>query len=404
MLLYKALSLIIYLLLQPYFYLRMKSQERRQRFGHYGFELKRSIWIHAASVGEVNAVKSLVQKLLNLYPHRDFVLSTMTRTGFDTAAGISPKLISILLPLDVSLPMRRAFNSLNPALIILVETELWPVMLSFALHRQIPVVLVNGRLSPGSFKSYRYFSFFWRPLWRAVQFTSAQSDMDEARFRALGFEPVSNNHNLKFCLQLPEYNREKLRAEMGYSEQDFLLVWGSSRPGEEKLLVESLWRLKKEIPRLKAVIAPRHLSRLPEIKNIFRELDFTTYSDFQPGKMITIIDEMNVLNHFYAIADLAIVGGSFFRFGGHNPLEPAFYGIPILMGPDYSSCQVSVNKLLENKGIMISSITELSDNVLTLYHQPELREEMGRNAKQTLTANSDSMKKNIDILTRFIEG
>ncbi|MBN1948473.1 MAG: hypothetical protein JW784_01895 [Candidatus Cloacimonetes bacterium] len=403
MFIYKVLSLIIFLLLKPYFHLKMKSQERQQRFGHYGIELKRSIWIHAASVGEVNAVKSLVQKLLNLYPQRDFVLSTMTRTGFDTAAGISPKLINIFLPLDVTLPMKRAFNSLNPALIILVETELWPVMLSYALHRQIPVVLVNGRLSPGSFKSYRYLKFFWKPLWRAVKFTSTQSDIDEARFRSLGFEQVSNNHNLKFCLQLPEYNRDKLRAEMGYSEQDFLLVWGSSRPGEEKLLMEAIWQLKKEIPQLKAVVAPRHLSRLPEIKNIFRELDFTTYSDFQPGKMITIIDEMNVLNHFYAIADLAVVGGSFFRFGGHNPLEPAFYGIPILMGHDYNSCEVSVNKLLENKGIMICSPKELAEKIVFLFHNPELRVEMGKNAKQTLTANSDSMKKNIEILTRFIE-
>ena len=402
MLLYNCITTLLFFILLPFFHIRFKGKELKHRLGLVEIGFDSSIWIHAASVGEVNAIKPLINKLLNKYPEKHFVLSTVTKTGRDIANKISPKLKTFFFPLDVNFIMKRAFNSINPELIILMETELWPNMLRIAGKRKIPVLIVNGRISNKSFPKYRRSLFFWKSLWKTIKAVNAQSDLNANRFNLLGFKNVLNTHNLKFCLELPEYEKSKLRKEMGYSEDDFILVWGSSRPGEEKLLKSIIWDLEKEIPALQVVIVPRHLSRLTEIKDIFKDFDYKLYSENNKHIKIILVDEMNILNVFYALTDIAVVGGSFFNFGGHNPLEPAFYGVPIIMGEYFQSCSDTVNKLKKNKAILISSKEKLKDNILKLYKDKKFAEMMGKNAKNTLKQNADSLKNNMRILEQYI--
>ena len=394
---------LIFYLSYPFILFRLKGRERKERLGHLINKFEKSIWIHAASVGEVNAIKTLINELLNKYPHKDFVLSTTTATGQDIARKISPKLTAFFFPIDIDFVMKRVFNSINPELIILVETEFWPNMLHIAKKRKIPIILINGRLSDKSFPGYRRFRFFWKPIWKSIVAVNAQSDKDTKRFIGFRFNNVVDTHNLKFCINLPSYKKNKLRNELGYSEDDFILVWGSSRPGEEKLLRNVFSSLEKEINNLKVIIVPRHLHRLPEIKSVFKDFDYRMYSELKITSKVLIVDEMGVLNMFYALADIAVVGGSFYNFGGHNPLEPAFYSTPTIIGKYHSSCHDSVDRLHDNNGIIISDRNKLAEDILRIAKDEKLAKQLGKNAKRTLQLNSDSLKENLEILEKFIK-
>lgn len=384
-------------------YIRFKREERKMRFGTSIPELRNTIWFHAASVGEVNAVKSLIIALINKFVNKTFILTTMTITGLESARQIHPKLIYTLFPLDFNFIMKRVFRRLNPDLIILVETEFWPNMLYQAKRKNIPIVIVNGRISKKTYPKYKKFAFFWKPLWKAIKTVSAQSEPDANRLKSLGFKDVINNQNLKFCLQLPEFEREKIRKKWNISKNDFIIVFGSSRPGEEKLIKKKIPILKKEIPNLKLIVVPRHLERISEVKDIFKEFSYRLYTELKNKTEIIIVDKMGILTEAYAMSDLAIVGGSFYDFGGHNPLEPAFYGLPIIMGEFYSSCLDSVNKLKQNDAILISSKEELLDNILKIVQNADYRSILGRKAKKTLQQNSNSLKENLKIIERIIK-
>ncbi len=383
--------------------MRLKDKAGKQRLGIQKNSFEKCVWIHAASVGEVNAVKTLVNQLLQTYSHIDFFMTTMTKTGLEAAKKISPKLAVSLFPIDVSFIQRRLFKTINPELIILTETEFWPNMLHVAKKRKIPVVMVNARISDKSFPKYRNLRFFWKPVWKAIKAVNAQSEKDARRFIGFNFENVINAHNLKFCIDLPEFNKTTLRKELGYSQDDFIIVWGSSRPGEEKLLKKVFPDLKEKINNLKVIIIPRHLHRIPQVCDIFKDFDFKIYSKLEETSAILIVDEMGILNMFYALSDLAIVGGSFFNFGGHNPLEPAFYGTPSIIGKYHNSCRDSVDRLLENEGILVSDKKKLTEEIFKLYDNFELRKQLGSNAKQTLGLNSDSLKTNLKVLEEYIK-
>lgn len=403
MLFFNLILSILFIFLLPWMLIRFRREERKMRFGNSIPQLKNCIWIHAASVGEVNAVKSLIIALLNKHVNKTFILSTMTNTGLESARQIHPKLITTLFPLDINFIMKKAFRMLNPELVILVETEFWPNMLSIAKRKNIPVLIVNGRISERTYPKYKRLSFFWKPLWKAIKTVSAQSDHDANRFKSLGFNNVIINQNLKFCLQLSEFKREKIRNKWNITKNDFIIVFGSSRPGEEKLINKIFPILKKEISNLKLIVVPRHLERILEVEGIFKELNYQLYTELKSQTEIIIVDKMGILTEAYAISDLAIVGGSFFDFGGHNPLEPAFYGLPIIMGEFYSSCIDSVNKLKQNEAIIISSKNELQNNILKITQNPDYRSNLGINAKKTLQQNSDSLKKNLEIIERYIK-
>ncbi len=399
---YNFLLWIIFILLLPYFLIKFKGRELKQRLGYSEIKLDKSIWIHAASVGEVNAIKPLINRLLTEYPNRHFIISTVTRTGQETASGISAKLPAILFPLDLSFFQRRLFKRINPEMIILVETELWPCMLNTARKKDIDIIMINGRISEESFRNYRLIKFFWKSLWKSIISVNAQSQEDAERFRLLGFSRVKNASNLKFGVSLPVYNSKTIRNELGYSGEDFIIVWGSSRPGEEKLIRELFCTLKREIPKLKLILVPRHLTRIPEIKELYRDLEFNSYSEQKQVKEVLIVDEMGVLPMFYAFSNLVIIGGSFFKFGGHNPLEAAFYGKPIIIGRYHYSCRDTVVKLIDRSAIVISDRISLEKDILELYRDVDKRKQLGENALQALKENNKSLEKNFKVLQEYL--
>ena len=391
------------LLALPLLLIFLSTGELQQRLGWGKAEQSDLIWFHCASVGEVNALKPLLIEFKRAYPQEKILLTTMTVNGRNIAAGIPEADLVRLIPLDFLPLVSNFMRKYRPKMIVIIETELWPSLFYAARVRSIPIAIVNGRISDYSYKKYRLISFLLRGLTKSVLFTGAQSELDRQRFTALGFRNVINTHNLKFCLQLPQYEATTVRSEWFLRPEDYIIVWGSSRPGEEEMLLSILPDLLKAIPHLKIIIAPRHLKRLPQIIELCEKFSATLLSEIRKDYEILIIDAMNILTKAYSIADLAIVGGSFTDFGGHNPLEPAYYTKPTVIGNYHSSCRHIVKTLLENSALLVSSREQLLTDIIQLYKQKELRITLGKNARKTIDENSYSVQENLLNLGKILD-
>jgi len=404
MLFYKIITSIFYFICYPLGYILFFRQNFRQRVSlknlHY---LHESIWIHTASLGEVNAVKPLVKMLLEKYNSKVFVMTCVTKAGITAACEISGKLVVHQFPLDVDHLMKRFFKMIRPSLIILVETELWPIMLHQAYKQQVPVIMINARLSQKSFKRYRFLRGLYRKGFSAIKLICAQSKEDMALYSQLHFTNVINANNLKFALDLPQHEQHILRQAWRYKFNDFVIAFGCTRAGEEQLIKKVYDKLLPQIPHLKVVIAPRHLHRISEVKSIFKREEYSMFSASDTRKPFLIIDELGILPQMYALSDIAIIGGSFYNYGGHNPLEAVWYEKPVIMGEHYQSCAVTVNKLLAENGIIISNENRLYDDILKLHNDIEYRKDLGARAKKILLDNQDAISIHWDAITPWIE-
>ena len=393
---YHLITTVIFFLSFPILIL-WKKDEILSRLGEKIPSLSNSIWFHAASVGEINALKPLILEVMKSNSTNPVIVSTMTKTGKQAAQKINSKIFSFLYPIDLWIFISPLFKKLKPKLIILMETELWPSMLDAAIKTKTPVIMVNARLSEKSFKNYKLTTFFWKPLWKSIVTIGAQTKKDQKLFEKLGFSNVVYTKNLKFNPNFPKFPQDT-REKWFFNNDDLIVVLGSSRPGEELLLKSIISELNDY--GIKIILCPRHLERIPEIITLFD--DYTFYSRLKKPSQLIIIDVMGVLLEAYSIADIAIVGGSFFDFGGHNPLEPAFYEKAIIMGNFFSSCNESVQFLKENNAIVLSTEENFRKDILRLISDKDLRHQMGENAKKVVLDNSDSLKNNLNLIKTFL--
>jgi len=375
------------------------AEQRAQRRGKDLPEVKNAIWIHAASLGEINAIKPFIKQIQKKWPDEKIIISTNTVTGQTAAANISEQISTFYLPFDTYPIMRRTLRQLQPKLIIIAETELWPNLFYLTQKRQIPLEIINARISEQSYKIYGKTRFFWKKLVGSIV-VNAKSEADAERFLQLGFRHVINAHNLKFCLDLPDYSRSSLRQAYGFSADDKLLVWGSSRPGEEELLRQIQPELLANFPDLKIIIVPRHLKRIAEVRQLFPTAVLS--SQQQILGQLNIVDQMGLLIKFYAIADVAIIGGSFYDFGGHNPLEAIYYGVPTIIGSFHHSCQDSVEILQAAEGIVISDKNQLCTDIGKLL-DPAWGKIIAENGKAALESNRNSLEINIARTAKLLE-
>jgi len=393
---------IVCILLYPVLFLFLKTKNYQAALNYKATNSEKGILIHAASVGEVNAVKPLLSALEELNKTGKIVLTTTTKTGLKLAQSLTKT--AHLSVLDLPILRAKQLKAIDPRLIIIVETEIWPNLLDQAKRQGRDVVFVNARMSEKTFGRYRRLKSLLRHLQEPVKMILAQSDKDAQRFRQIFSFQVKTAGNLKYSLKLPSFDAFATRGKYGYKETDFIVCLGSSRPGEEELFKDILPRLKIRIPNLKIVMAPRHLKRLNDIQAMFPE--HTIFSNAErenPVKDIFLIDTIGYLPEFYSICDVAVVGGSFYDFGGHNPLEPAFYAKPVVMGPFYASCSGSVRALQDHAGILITEINELPEIIIDLYVNPDKRELLGKNALQCVKRNSDSLENHLGGLKPWLK-
>ncbi len=418
----RFLYTIIFYLLVPFILLRLWIKNRQipngLQFWHerLGFGLRPflpgGIWVHAVSVGESLAAIPLIKLLQQRYPVTPIIVTNETKTGAERIrVELGDSVTQLYFPYDLPLVLRRFFKALQPKLLILIETELWPNLLASCQLYQVPVALVNARLSERSAKSYRRILPLVRKMLNSINAIAAQFQADADRFIALGFpaEKMQVTGSLKFDLTLP--------LSLTEQAQHWRKIWGENRPvwiaasthpGEEELILQAFTEARRFYPDLLLVSIPRHVDRVPQLEQLYNQ----TYksikrSDHNQSKMsdvdIFIGDTMGELLIFYAAADLAFVGGSLVEKGGQNPLEPAAVGLPILTGP-YTFNFVTITEQLKQRHveIQVTSAKELAEQVIALLSDPERRQQMSHEAKKFVAENKGSVLKQMQLIENLL--
>lgn len=297
------------------------------------------VWMHAASVGEVRVIANLIDYLRD---HRRGIrihVTTMTSTGQVTARDLFEGLASVsYLPLDTRAAVGRWLQRISPAIVVIAETEIWPNLVRALQGRGTPIVMVNARMTIRALERYRKVSGFIGGLLQGYDRFFYKSREDASRYESLG-APATRGvvaGDMKFDAPLPDRSAERiaeLRRRLGLSGSDFLLVAGSTREGEENLLLDTYRSLSRTYPHLRLLLAPRHVERSDDIRRLAgeKELPLATYPE--TCKAIVLVDRVGLLNDLYLAADLAFVGGTLVDIGGHNLLEPVWAGTPVLYGP-----------------------------------------------------------------------
>ena len=401
--LYHLTTFMALLLGWPYLLLMMAfghRQKWRQRLGWLPPQEGRPVWIHGASVGEMGVIAPFFAQLRSLLPGKDIVLSTMTATGQKRAGELFPGTAGIFfLPLDFWFAQNLALNRTKPGALVLTETELWPNLIRQCRKKKIPVFLVNARLSARSFKQYHVWRFLFGPLLNTIQLIACQSREDAERYLALGVRPeiVTVTGNLKYDgIKGPVSNAEKqgLRKDLGLKPGDLVFTAGSTREGEETIILEAWQEIQRQKSegknqKVKLIMAPRHPGRFSEVEKLLasRSLNYARRSGQKNGVAsdnydILLLDTIGELISAYAAADLAFVGGSLVPVGGHNPLEPAALGLPVIFGPHMFNARESAEGLLACGGaVQAKDAGELNQALAGFLGSGEKRTSTGAKAR-----------------------
>ncbi len=352
----------------------------------------RAIWLHAVSVGEVLAVTRLVRALDVILPDHALVISTTTRTGQALARERFDANRVFYCPLDLPWAVRAYLNALRPSILVLVETEFWPNLLSGCFRRGIPVAVVNARISDRSWPRYRRMRRLWRPLLSQLRCVLAQSENDAQRLLEIGCRPerVSVAGNLKFDVRAAQ-EAEATRYLRSMAGNLRLIVAGSTLEGEEAALLEAWPCLLAHDPAAALVIAPRHPERFAAVAALLersgaawlKRSDWGTEPEkpLRPGEIV-LLDTIGELASAYSLASVAFVGGSLVSAGGHNPLEPAQFGVPIVMGPHYANFVAITDSLRRSDALRIADKDQLAAVLIELLRDRAAAEAMGARARE----------------------
>jgi 3-deoxy-D-manno-octulosonic-acid transferase len=368
------------------------------------------IWLHAVSVGEVLAVSRLVVEL-DRNSGFQVMISTTTRTGQALARERFGVNRVFYCPLDLPWAVRAYQQALEPRMLVLAETEFWPNLLSACFRRRIPVVVVNARISDRSWPRYRMLRRLWQPLLRRIGCALAQTETDAQRLCALGFEParVTTGGNLKFDIRAAQ-EAEGTRLLRIVARGLRLVVAGSTLEGEEAALLEVWPGLVQSNPHLALVLAPRHPERFGAVAGMLdkRAVFFTRRSSWKdrPAEelsamragQIVLLDTIGELASIYSLASVAFVGGSLVPAGGHNPLEPAQFGVPIVMGPNYANFRTITDDLRAHDAVRIAARDELASTLAGLLSDPEGAAAMGARARQVFEAQAGATERSVQAI------
>ena len=339
---------------------------------------RKTIWVHAVSVGEVLAASRLVNELSACAPQYRVLLSTTTQTGQRLARERTGSNQTFYFPLDFPWIVRRYLRALDPVLLVLVETEFWPNLLTACRRSSIPVAVVNGRISDRSLPRYLRLRAIWKKILSGVSIVMAQSEEDAKRLKAIGAPTgrVSFAGNLKFDVRSaePAAITTMLREKLAPGTR--VLVCGSTLDGEEEILLDGFQQLLKTFPDCVMILAPRHPERFARVAGLLknRKERFVRRSNWmkrpakiKPGTVI-LLDSIGELASVYALASVAFVGGSLVPGGGHNPLEPAQFAVPVVTGTHYANFRAIIDTLLQAEALKLASketLVPMLENLLT---------------------------------------
>ncbi|MWP46439.1 lipid IV(A) 3-deoxy-D-manno-octulosonic acid transferase [Gilliamella sp. Pas-s27] len=420
----QILYTILLYLLQPFVWLRLlwrslKAPNYRKRWlERYGFCKNKvkpnGILVHAVSVGETIASIPLIKALKQQYPHLPITVTTMTPTGSERVKSLLGDSVShVYLPYDLPCAIHRFLKTVQPKLVIIMETELWPNMISQCHNKNIPLIIANARLSERSANRYRKLGSAISHLLSKISTIAAQNKQDGERFMSLGLPPdhLTVTGSIKFDIELTEQQQRKiamLKQQWPLNRPVFIAA--STHNGEDEIILTAFQRLLLKHPDLLLIIVPRHPERFKTVEKLIddRKLNYINRShNNAPTRQTQVIlgDTMGELIELYGIANIAFVGGSLVEHGGHNPLEPALHHIPIISGKHFFNFKVIGEQLISAQGMQVcaSSADALYSTIDALLNSQINRQQMGEHAYQVLKQNQGALGRLLAIINRYLK-
>ena len=411
---------IIVLPLLPFIYLF--SEKRRATLAlRLGFKTglnpkqagERRIWIHALSVGEVKSAIPFVKALKDQHKDVGIIFTTSTKTGFDLADQLLLRENTALadqlgyFPFDLGYSVKKISGLIKPDAVVIIETDLWPNFLYEMKKKQIPVILINARLSKRSLNGYLVFKKFSLMFFSFLTQIMAQTSLDKERFQRLGIDEkkILVAGNIKFDQPRQDLDKtlvDSIRDQLVFKKESKVFIAGSTHEGEETILCEVYKKLKKKFSGLIMILAPRDPKRSGVILSYLLSHDVHAVLLSEMGKSkecqkVILVDKMGELSRLYAICDVAFVGGSIVKQGGHNPLEPAVFSKPILFGADMSDFMLIAEMLMDNGGAKkVESEKELISELETILENRQLQKRMGSRSYEVFSNNSGAVQKIIE--------
>ncbi len=412
-------TLVIYLLI-PFvllrlFFLGLKIPAYRtrwqERFGFFSWENKDKpvLWVHAVSVGEVNAATPIINFFLEQYSQYQILVTTVTPTGaYTIEQNYGNDVAHLYLPYDLPFSIKKFINTINPSILITMETEIWPNLYNVCEFSNIPILIVNARLSEKSSKGYRLVSGLMKQTLMKVNMIAAQTKKDAERFISFGADKdkVFVTGNLKFDITVPHSITEEAESLKRYfSVNRPIWIAASTQEGEEEIIIKAHKKILIEYPDAILILAPRHPERVNKVAILCESADIkyvkrTEQRSFSKGSSAYILDTLGELQLHYAASQIAFVGGSLVKTGGQNMMEPASLGLPVISGIHTYNFR-EITELLFEQGalISVSNEQELANEVCKLLSDANLRHNIGEKAQQVIEKN----KGNIDRLIEIVE-
>lgn len=416
LIIYNLLSLISFIAYLPWLLFKKGPENRlqylKERLGISEYT-NADIWVHAVSVGEVMAALPFLTSLKKGFPGIKIVLSTATYTGQKIAREKFPSADrTMYIPWDTWLTISKAVRTIKPKIFITIETELWPALFSTLKKNGSRIVLLNGRISPESFKGYKLIKPFMKKVLSYLDFIYMQGETDAERIVTIGADKKKAGimGNFKFDIELDK--KESVNWMDGVKGK--ILLAGSTHKGEEEIVLDAYEEVKKSFPDLKLILAPRHPERFNEAEEILkkRNLNFIRRTDFTVDSSqltvnsqqadIILLDTIGELSQLFSKADVTFIGGSLLPFGGHNILEPAYWGKPSIFGPHMENFPIAKDFLMEGAAIMVKDPGSLAAAIKDLLENTEKAEHMGQKAKGIIDKNTGAVKKAVALVRSFL--
>ena len=373
------------------------------------------IWVHAVSVGETIAAAPLVKALLRRNPDIPILMTAMTPTGSARARALfGDRVHYAFSPYDTPGAVRRFVGRVRPRALVIMETELWPNMIALSRQREVPIFLINARLSSRSARGYERVASLVRPLLRSISWIAAQAEEDAGRFLRIGATPesVSVTGSIKFDVEVSDEVRAEssgLRAALGADRP----VWiaASTHDGEDRQILEAHQQILEHFPNALLMIVPRHPERFDDVARLIDAMGLSLVRRSQSGsdgggkvgREVYLGDTMGELLMLYGASDVAFVGGSLIERGGHNPLEPAAWGIPVVSGPHIFNFETIYDRLDSGQGLFITDSAEsLAQCVVHLFSDKSSAQKAGHNALAVVNANRGALEKVVDGIVKRV--
>ncbi len=428
-LLYSLLFTLGLIVTAPYYLWRHRGSRSfaalRERFGFLPTSFRQAqqgaVWVHAVSVGETLAVARVIEELHARYPGRRIFLSHVTPAGREAGEKRIPSVAGrFFLPFDWAWCVRRVVRILRPAVLLIVETELWPNLLRVASRNGCRVALLNARLSDRSFPRYLWIRGMMRRVLAQADCLCVQSSADAARFEKLGASPdkLVLTGNLKFDVQPPQRSDLvlQLREALDSARREPLLIAASTMPNEEDLVIEAWKELQTHFEKALMILAPRHPGRFNEVAALLERstISFVRRSSLAAGDeerarqieaaQVLLLDSIGELSAVFQLADLVYIGGTLVPTGGHNPLEPAFWGKAIVFGPHMENFRDLAEMFVSaGAAAQVTAASELGRTFASLLENRARCERLGENARKLLEAQSGATRRSLDCITEWLE-